>query len=633
MNNSSNSPYKLPGSWNTNAANTSNATNSSNRTGTGLENSGNVGNPESLGNSIHPGHQGRRTSSNDNANVANSTINTGNSSTPTNWYDPSLLRFRQSHDHFSNDIIPRVTGPPPATQRRLPPQSASLEFLAGRDAARDARIQDLLNSDNNNPSNSRNIARFYQESVEAAVDAAAAAASIASVRLAPLLGSGQGRQSERAAGAGAGDTNRAATGAGQAAPTPTNRGGTGHNPPSPPPQQQRVSGLLGGSGGGGARDLYNGAPAMVWNEDLFDRPRHGGRGRGYRNFESEEEDFESEEEEAEGRSPVVRGWDYGSGGEEEYGSGGEEEYEGEEDEEEEEGGYENMVGREADESRRTGSHGWDEPLDLVGPIMNHIVEIEGYQLPQPQTPVQLLGGEGGSGLVWNGAAGNGDGNRNNNWNNPVRQDNWNLPLPHRSGGTMATTINHNQNHNPNQNQQNQAPRSINPLSNIVDLTCSPPPRQHQSHSTPNHANQSRSAPNDSAEQHSAKRRKTSGQGGAVPISEIITLDIDDSTGEAEESEQEEQQEKKPPVIEEEKPKKLAGLACIICMEDEPVDLSVTPCGHMFCNSCLYNAIKTTLAAPHKVHGKCPVCRGKVAIKDIIILEVKERQEKGKQRAD
>lgn len=54
---------------------------------------------------------------------------------------------------------------------------------------------------------------------------------------------------------------------------------------------------------------------------------------------------------------------------------------------------------------------------------------------------------------------------------------------------------------------------------------------------------------------------------------------------------------------------------------------------MFCNSCLYNAIKTTLAAPHKVHGKCPVCRGKVAIKDIIILEVKERQEKGKQRAD
>ncbi|KAF8541476.1 hypothetical protein BDD12DRAFT_829324 [Trichophaea hybrida] len=92
------------------------------------------------------------------------------------------------------------------------------------------------------------------------------------------------------------------------------------------------------------------------------------------------------------------------------------------------------------------------------------------------------------------------------------------------------------------------------------------------------------------------------------------------------------QHKLTPIVQmEEKPKKLAGMACIICMEDEPVDLSVTPCGHMFCNKCLYGAIKATLSAPHKVHGKCPVCRGKVAIKDIIVLEIRQRS-KGKERA-
>lgn len=81
----------------------------------------------------------------------------------------------------------------------------------------------------------------------------------------------------------------------------------------------------------------------------------------------------------------------------------------------------------------------------------------------------------------------------------------------------------------------------------------------------------------------------------------------------------------------EKPKKLAGTACIICMEDEPVNLSVTPCGHMFCHKCLFGAIKATLTSPNKVYGKCPVCRGKVAIKDIVVLSIK-KMSKGKERA-
>ncbi|KAI5816691.1 hypothetical protein BZA77DRAFT_311647 [Pyronema omphalodes] len=598
MNNSNNPPYKLPSLWNTNAANTSNRTNQ------GPENPGNVRNTDSSGNSLYSGHQGRRTSGNDNANVANTAINTGNSSTTRNC----------------NDIFPRVTVQPPSQQQsRLPAQSASLEFIAPRDTARDPRIQDLLNNDHNTLSNSRNMDRFSQQRDETAT-------SITGVRLAPLWESGQGRQSERATGAEAGDTNRAGSGAGQATATATNIGGTGHNTPNSLTlqQQQRVNRLLGGSGGGATRPVYNReTTTSVWNGDVLD-PRYRRTGRGLRDLESEEANFGSERDEDQG-SNSVHGWDDETGSEEEYMSLEEEEHEEEEDEEDDEGSFENMEGGRADEPSITGSDGWEESLNTLGPALNPITDSEGYQLPQLQTPVQQLGGgEGNRGLTGNGAAGNGDGNRNNSWT---------LPLPHRSTGTMASTINHNQNHNLNQNQQNQTRRSSNSISNIVDLTCSPP-RRHQPHSTPNRSNQSRSAPNDSADQHSAKRRKTSGQGGGAPISEIITLDIEDSNGEAEESEQQEEQpEKKPPVIEEEKPKKLAGLACIICMEDEPVDLSVTPCGHMFCNSCLYNAIKTTLAAPNKVHGKCPVCRGKVAIKDIIILEVKERQGKGKQKAD
>jgi hypothetical protein len=53
-------------------------------------------------------------------------------------------------------------------------------------------------------------------------------------------------------------------------------------------------------------------------------------------------------------------------------------------------------------------------------------------------------------------------------------------------------------------------------------------------------------------------------------------------------------------------------------------------GHLFCHQCLHGAIKSTLAQ-NKAHGKCPVCRGKVAIKDIVVLEIR-KMSKGKERA-
>ncbi|EWC48160.1 hypothetical protein DRE_02264 [Drechslerella stenobrocha 248] len=79
-------------------------------------------------------------------------------------------------------------------------------------------------------------------------------------------------------------------------------------------------------------------------------------------------------------------------------------------------------------------------------------------------------------------------------------------------------------------------------------------------------------------------------------------------------------------------RKIADFKCVICLDD-PINLSTTPCGHLFCNECL----KTTLrfGKPNAKHGKCPVCRGKVVIKDIVPLELKliqRVQGKGKGKA-
>jgi len=51
-----------------------------------------------------------------------------------------------------------------------------------------------------------------------------------------------------------------------------------------------------------------------------------------------------------------------------------------------------------------------------------------------------------------------------------------------------------------------------------------------------------------------------------------------------------------------KPLKLVEFQCIICM-DNPTDLTVTHCGHLFCSECLHSAL-------HAGTGKknCPVCR-------------------------
>ncbi|KAJ6261908.1 E3 ubiquitin-protein ligase [Drechslerella dactyloides] len=106
--------------------------------------------------------------------------------------------------------------------------------------------------------------------------------------------------------------------------------------------------------------------------------------------------------------------------------------------------------------------------------------------------------------------------------------------------------------------------------------------------------------------------------------------------------------------ESEERRKISDFKCVICLDD-PTNLSATSCGmllpryiiympcirvltsvyagHLFCNDC----IKTTLrfGKPAAKFGKCPVCRGKVVIKDIVPLELKliqRVQGKGKGKA-
>lgn len=56
-------------------------------------------------------------------------------------------------------------------------------------------------------------------------------------------------------------------------------------------------------------------------------------------------------------------------------------------------------------------------------------------------------------------------------------------------------------------------------------------------------------------------------------------------------------------------------------------------GHMFCHKCLHGAIKASAMPPNKQNGRCPVCRGKVSLKDVVPIEFKIlSKSQGKQKA-
>ncbi|KAL9580051.1 MAG: hypothetical protein Q9203_006461 [Teloschistes exilis] len=87
-------------------------------------------------------------------------------------------------------------------------------------------------------------------------------------------------------------------------------------------------------------------------------------------------------------------------------------------------------------------------------------------------------------------------------------------------------------------------------------------------------------------------------------------------------------------VKEQETTKLSDVTCIICMESM-TDMTVTHCGHLFCHTCIMEALiagenQSNPADPGKGTGKCPVCRKKVVRpggkgrdrRDVIPLEIK-----------
>ncbi|RPA80772.1 hypothetical protein BJ508DRAFT_376940 [Ascobolus immersus RN42] len=77
--------------------------------------------------------------------------------------------------------------------------------------------------------------------------------------------------------------------------------------------------------------------------------------------------------------------------------------------------------------------------------------------------------------------------------------------------------------------------------------------------------------------------------------------------------------------------KLADFKCAVCLDD-PTDLSTTPCGHLFCDKCVRQALKAGQPETTKF-GHCPICRTKVNLNKITVLEIKlgRRRDKGKEK--
>lgn len=77
-----------------------------------------------------------------------------------------------------------------------------------------------------------------------------------------------------------------------------------------------------------------------------------------------------------------------------------------------------------------------------------------------------------------------------------------------------------------------------------------------------------------------------------------------------------------------KPLRLSTLTCVICM-DTPTDITATSCGHLFCHTCLMEALIAgeNRSAPHEPkRSQCPVCRkfiNRAKSSDIIPLLMKK----------
>ncbi|OBT63408.1 hypothetical protein VE03_07184 [Pseudogymnoascus sp. 23342-1-I1] len=87
------------------------------------------------------------------------------------------------------------------------------------------------------------------------------------------------------------------------------------------------------------------------------------------------------------------------------------------------------------------------------------------------------------------------------------------------------------------------------------------------------------------------------------VEELDLIDAEDDTSYAEVMrKRQEDLIKQQRQAELDKPQKLATTQCVICL-DQPDDLVITHCGHMFCSACLHGALNVGTGK-----RSCPVCR-------------------------
>lgn len=157
-------------------------------------------------------------------------------------------------------------------------------------------------------------------------------------------------------------------------------------------------------------------------------------------------------------------------------------------------------------------------------------------------------------------------------------------------------------------------RSSRSSSKIIDLTADSPPLASMA---------KRKLTGAAATAHATKRqrlvaaksRHTSRASTDAPSTKIEILDlIDVENYESHETQQKRAQREKEALAvqmakeEAEKPVRLAQIECVVCL-DNPTDLVVTHCGHLFCSLCLHHTLEQS--GPGGSGPRCPSCRAKI----------------------
>ncbi|MCJ1314007.1 SUMO-targeted ubiquitin ligase complex subunit slx8 [Agyrium rufum] len=173
---------------------------------------------------------------------------------------------------------------------------------------------------------------------------------------------------------------------------------------------------------------------------------------------------------------------------------------------------------------------------------------------------------------------------------------------------------------------------------FVDLTVDSPPASRRSSSSarrpshntsqtarrpqPNPGFRTQDWVNDSRESsvdpRPAKRRRGSAEVISLPpdenVEEVDLRDVDDEGDIAKLLQKQREEAIQVSREEGQKATLLSRLSCVICMEDM-TDITATSCGHLFCHTCLMEALiagETQGQDGTRSSARCPICRKKVA---------------------